>query len=301
MGLGRRLLALLATCVVSAGACAEAPKAPVVVVAFEQHADYLRAAATALEHGEGVARDLPRAAACYCESARLGNAESMFALGWMYANGRGMARDDAVAGTLFAMAAMLGHSQAERMQRFTGPYTGAVPSCLEAPAWERFDGVVERMMARLSPARRGVVNMVATLAHDYGVEPRLALAIAAVESGFNPDAVSPKNAMGVMQLIPATAERFNVSNAYDARQNVTGGLRYLRWLLAYFKGDVRFVAAAYNAGEGAVERYLGVPPYAETRAYVERVLGYYRRTEHPYDGRVVASSPMLERLRIASQ
>ncbi|MCB1959294.1 MAG: transglycosylase SLT domain-containing protein [Rhodocyclaceae bacterium] len=287
----------MATLFVSAGALAGTPGSS----PFDRHADHLLSAATAFEHGEGVPRDPERAAACYCESARLGNAEAMFALGWMYANGRGLPRDDGIAGTLFAMAAMLDHPQAARMQGFTGPYTGAVPACLEAPLWEKYDGMVERVMARLGPERREVAHMVTTLAPDYGVEPRLALAIAAVESAFNPAAVSPKNAMGVMQLIPATAERFNVGNAYDARQNVSGGLRYLRWLLAYFKGDVRFVAAAYNAGEGAVERYRGVPPYAETRAYVERVLGYYRRTDHPYDRRVADASPMLERLRIASQ
>ena len=74
-------------------------------------------------------------------------------------------------------------------------------------------------------------------------------------------ALSPKNAKGLMQLIPATAARFNVRNPYDPAQNIRGGIAYLSWLLAYFEGDVTLVAAAYNAGEGAVERYRGVPPY----------------------------------------
>lgn len=269
--------------------------------AMVQHADYLLAAGVALEHGEGVARDPERAAACYCEAARLGAPEAMFSLGWMYANARGVPRDDAYAGTLFAMAAMLDHPQAGKMQRYTGDYTGSVPACLTAPDWERYDGLVTRLMARLSPERRQVVNTVIELAPRFGVEPRFALAIAAVESAFNPAAISPKNAQGVMQLIPETAARFNVQNALDARQNIAGGLAYLRWLLAYFEGDVRLVAAAYNAGEGAVERYQGVPPYAETQAYVERVIGYYQVETHPFDSRVVSSSSILAQTRLASQ
>jgi len=274
---------------------------PRVREAIVQHAAYLAKAGVAFEHGEGVARDASRAAACYCEAARLGDAEGMYALGWMFANGRGMPRDDGYAGTLFSMAAMLGHPQAEQMLRYTGDYTGSLPPCLNAPAWEQFDGLVERLMAKLSPQRRQVVDMLVTLAPKFGIEPRLAVAIAAVESAFNPDAVSPRNAQGVMQLIPETAARFNVANAFDPRQNIAGGLSYLRWLLAYFEGDVRLVAAAYNAGEGAVERYRGVPPYDETRAYVDRVLGYYQAESHPYDQRVVESSPIMARLRMAGE
>ncbi|WP_323847982.1 transglycosylase SLT domain-containing protein [Nitrogeniibacter mangrovi] len=266
-----------------------------------QQAAYLAGRGVAFEHGEGVERDPARAAACYCESARLGNAEGMYGLGWMYANGRGVARNDAYAGTLFAMAAMLGHTQAARMQRYTGEYVGTVPACLDAPAWEQYDGLIDRLVARMAPARRKIVRLVVNMAPDYGIEPRFALAIAAVESAFNPDAVSPKQAMGVMQLIPETAARFRVGDTFDARQNIAGGLAYLRWLLAYFEGDVRLVAAAYNAGEGAVERYGGVPPFPETRAYVDRVVGYYRGDTHPYDSRVVDASPLMTKLRLTSE
>ncbi len=80
--------------------------------------------------------------------------------------------------------------------------------------------------------------------------------------------------MGVMQLIPETAERFGVKDAFDAEQNVRGGLAYLRWLLKRFNGDLALVSAAYNAGEGAVDRYEGVPPYAETQMYVQRVIQF---------------------------
>lgn len=255
----------------------------------------------AFEHGEGVPRDPVKAAACYCKAVRRGNSEAMYSLGWMYANGRGLERDDAVAGTLFSMAASQGHGYAKRMARYTGPTKGKKPACLTTQTWASDDRFVERVMARLSPAQQGVVALVEELAPKFGIEPRFALAIAAVESALNPAAVSPKNAMGVMQLIPGTADRFNVGDPYDARQNIAGGLAYLRWLLAYFEGDVRMVAAAYNAGEGTVNRYRGVPPYPETRGYVLRVSGYYRNNTHEYIRGIVDPSPMLAPLRLASE
>ncbi len=250
----------------------------------------------AYEHGEGVPRDPEKAAACYCAAVRRGNAEAMYALGWMYANGRGLARDDAIAGTLFSMAARKGHDYAKRMARYTGPAQGKKPACLQS-TWAANDRFVDQVMTQLSPAQADVVALVHELAPQFGIEPRFVLAIAAVESALDPSAVSPKNAMGVMQLIPETAARFNVRNPYDARQNIAGGLAYLRWLLAYFKGDVQMVAAAYNAGEGAVDRYRGVPPYPETRGYVSRVTAYYRNKTHAYDRRIVESSPVVAPLR----
>ena len=93
-----------------------------------------------------------------------------------------------------------------------------------------------------------------------------------------------------MQLIPETSERFQVKNPYDPAQNIRGGLSYLRWLLAYFEGDVALVAAAYNAGEGKVERYRGVPPYLETRAYVQRILKAVGTAIHPFDRTVTQPS-----------
>jgi soluble lytic murein transglycosylase-like protein len=96
-----------------------------------------------------------------------------------------------------------------------------------------------------------------------------------------------------MQLIPETAVRFNVRKPFDPEQNVRGGLAYLRWLLAYFKGDVALVAAGYNAGEGAVNRYRGIPPYQETRHYVKRILEIFRRHEHPFDAEITDPSPEL--------
>lgn len=254
--------------------------------------------ARAYEHGEGVPKDLAKAASLYCDTARQGEAEAMYALGWMYANGRGLDRRDDYAATLFAMAAFLGHSYAARMAHYTGEYSGAVPECLNAPpvpvqtAEQGWD--VGRFVGGQPMARRQVVELVAGLAPEYDIDPRLALAIATTESNFNAAAVSPKNAMGVMQLIPGTAERFNVKNPFDPVQNIRGGLAYLRWLLAYFKGDVALAAAGYNAGEGAVDRYKGVPPYGETRGYVQRILAFFARRNHPYDSRVVAPSRMID-------
>jgi len=270
---------------------------PASVLASSSSLQALLAKAAAYEHGEGVARDPALAARYYCKAVQRGSADAMYALGWMYANGRGVPRDDDLAGTLFSRASKKGHEQAARMLRFTGPGKGHVPSCNRL-AVARPAGAATRLVANLPEARREVAELVTRLAPDYGVDPDLALAIASVESNFNPDAVSPKSALGVMQLIPATAERFKVTDARDARQNVAGGLSYLRWLLAYFEGDVRLVAAAYNAGEGAVERYGGVPPYPETQAYVARVEAWFKRRTHPYDRRVVESSPIVRRVSV---
>ncbi|RTL38276.1 MAG: lytic transglycosylase domain-containing protein, partial [Rhodocyclaceae bacterium] len=139
------------------------------------------------------------------------------------------------------------------------------------------------------------------LAPRFSIEPRLALAIATTESNFDPNATSPKNAMGVMQLIPETASRFNVKDTFDPVQNIKGGLAYLRWLLAYYRGNVALAVAGYNAGEGAVDRYRGVPPFKETQNYVKRILEFFPRTEHPFDARVVDASPVLQALKVVGR
>jgi soluble lytic murein transglycosylase-like protein len=143
--------------------------------------------------------------------------------------------------------------------------------------------------------RTEIEELVHRLAPQYSIDSQLVLAVISAESSFNPTAVSPKNAQGLMQLIPETAARFGVKKVLNPVENIKGGLAYLRWLLAYFKGDVTLDVAAYNAGERAVERYRGVPPYAETRAYVERIRKIFHYDSHPYDGSVTEPSPVLTR------
>ena len=112
---------------------------------------------------------------------------------------------------------------------------------------------------------------VAAAAREYGVDEAVVRAVIHAESAFDAKARSHVGAQGLMQLMPATAERFGVSNAYDASQNIRGGVKYLAWLLKRFNGDLTLAAAGYNAGEGAVDKYDGVPPYKETQRYVQRV------------------------------
>lgn len=112
---------------------------------------------------------------------------------------------------------------------------------------------------------------IASAATQFGVEEAIVRAIIHAESSYNPGALSRVGAQGLMQLMPATARRFGVANAFDPGQNIRGGVQYLGWLLKRFNGDLKLAAAGYNAGEGAVDKYKGVPPYAETQRYVQRV------------------------------
>ena len=112
---------------------------------------------------------------------------------------------------------------------------------------------------------------IAAAAREFGVEEAIVRAIIHAESSYNPMALSHAGAQGLMQLMPATARRFGVTNSYDASQNIRGGVQYLSWLLKRFNGNLTLAAAGYNAGEGAVDRHGGVPPYQETQRYVVRV------------------------------
>jgi soluble lytic murein transglycosylase-like protein len=109
------------------------------------------------------------------------------------------------------------------------------------------------------------------IAQQNQLSPRLVHSVIQAESNYDPNAVSPKGAQGLMQLIPSTARRFGVSNVFDPADNVQGGARYLKYLLGLYKGDEALALAAYNAGEGAVSRYGGVPPFPETQHYVAKV------------------------------
>lgn len=112
---------------------------------------------------------------------------------------------------------------------------------------------------------------IAQASRDYGVDEAIIRAIIHAESAFRPTALSRVGAQGLMQLMPATARRFGVGDSYNAAQNIQGGVQYLAWLLKRYGGDLKLAAAGYNAGEGAVDKYKGVPPYSETRRYVDRV------------------------------
>ena len=138
-----------------------------------------------------------------------------------------------------------------------------------------------RALFALRPLPAGLQGLIGEVAREYAVEAALVKALIAVESNFDPQARSRKGAMGLMQLMPDTARRFNVRDAYAVADNVRGGTAYLRWLLDYFAGDVSLALAAYNAGEGAVMRAgRRIPDIAETRAYVPKVLSLQARFRH---------------------
>jgi soluble lytic murein transglycosylase-like protein len=114
-------------------------------------------------------------------------------------------------------------------------------------------------------------RMIDQIAGENGVEAPLVHSVIKAESNYSPTAVSPKGAQGIMQLIPSTAKRFGVSDSFDPKENIQGGVRYLKFLLDYYRGDYPKTIAAYNAGEAAVDKYKGIPPFAETRSYVSQV------------------------------
>jgi hypothetical protein len=113
------------------------------------------------------------------------------------------------------------------------------------------------------------------------VDPRFIHAVIQQESRYKPDATSPVGAKGLMQLMPDTAKRFHCADPSDQQCNVEAGTKYLAWLLKRFKGDVSLTLAAYNAGEGAVDKYKGIPPYHETENYVKKIVANYGKTYHP--------------------
>ncbi|HKG23891.1 MAG TPA: lytic transglycosylase domain-containing protein [Blastocatellia bacterium] len=132
----------------------------------------------------------------------------------------------------------------------------------------------------------------------HGVDPRLVYCVIRQESNFKTTAKSQKNAQGLMQMIPATAERFGVKDVYDPEQNIEGGTRYLRWLLKRFNGNVKLALAGYNAGEGAVEKSGNkVPDYIETKNYVKKIVENYGKTHHP----VLDPEQAAERFKYAGQ
>jgi len=132
-----------------------------------------------------------------------------------------------------------------------------------------------------TPADKGasqeIDNLIDHISGQHGVDPELVKAVARVESNYNPRAVSYKGALGLMQLLPGTAKRFGVFNVWDPQQNIEGGVKFLKFLSGMFPNNLPYVLAAYNAGENAVVRHRGIPPYRETQAYVRRITGLYKK------------------------
>lgn len=124
------------------------------------------------------------------------------------------------------------------------------------------------------PFQSNFEELILQASEKYGVDPNLVRAVIKTESNFNPKAVSGAGAMGLMQLMPGTAKGLGVTDPLDPEQNIYGGVKLLGRLLRQYEGNVKIALAAYNAGQGAVKRYGGVPPYQETKTYIRRVLGY---------------------------
>jgi len=263
--------------------------------------------AQADEQNPDTYEGLWQAANRYCTASRLGSIEAQFRLGMLFAFGRGVPENREMAASLFSSAALQGHAQAHAMLDTIRMTSHKLPECvLEAiapprgpkppPAQETVVAGIDKHLDDLPKNRRWIVDLVGTQARWNAIDPRLILSIIAAESNFQTEATSPKSAMGLMQLIPETAERFNVLNAYNASQNIKAGLTYVRWLLSYYQGDVKLTLAAYNAGEGTVDKYKGVPPFKETRQYVQKVMALYGRSTHPFDDKAGKISPMLAKI-----
>lgn len=144
-----------------------------------------------------------------------------------------------------------------------------------------------RNVSRPSAGRqRAQINqLIDKWAGHYTLDPELVKAVVQVESDYRPDARSSANAQGLMQLMPATASRFGVTDPWDPEQNLRGGMAYLQWLLSQFKGDLRLVLAAYNAGENNVVKHKGVPPFRETQRYLQKITRLYDKRWHAYSRR----------------
>jgi soluble lytic murein transglycosylase-like protein len=256
--------------------------------------------ASQYERAIGYRRDYGRARQLYCAAARLGHLPAQRRLAWMYANGLGAPRDTDLAAAWLEVAAANGDLKARRFLAFVGePVVRRKPRCTYD---SRFDAYAIATIFGLdwdaasnmqSPERQQIASWVRRLAPDYGLDPNLILAMILTESNFDPRARSSANALGLMQLIPSTANRFGVKDRADPIQNLHGGMAYMRWLLSFFGGDLRLSLAGYNAGERAVEKYLGVPPYRETQNYIQKVLRAYGRDSHPPIKPVVEPSEVM--------
>jgi hypothetical protein len=254
-----------------------------------QTLEQIRQTAANFEHGRGLKQDYRQAFDMYCKAALQGDAESAYSMGFMYFNGRGVTRSLPLAIRWFKQAADSGDMQAKQMMaRYSDVAPIEDPSCQPAAEPEI------TLVVQPNPNRQLVEAWVNQIAPIYGIDPQLVMAVIQAESAFNPTALSNKNAQGLMQLIPETAERFGVKDSWNPVQNIKGGTAYLHWLLRHFEGKVDLVLAAYNAGEKTVERYQGVPPYQETQNYVKQILTWYPKPLHPVPPQALQKNLVIE-------
>jgi soluble lytic murein transglycosylase-like protein len=224
----------------------------------------------ALHHNhptDGRARNYRVAMLLYCRADADGHANSD------YAGEHGFKQNQASASAWFKRASALGHPEGASMAKIFRQ-RGKRGSARCPNGWGR------TARAKLY-APQEIRALVAELAPKYGLDPKLVLAVIQVESAYQTNVVSPANAQGPMRLIPATATRFGVRDAFNPTENIHGGMRYLRWLLKRFKGYMTKTVAAYDAGEGAMKKYDGVPPYRETQNYVRKIRRLYAKLRHP--------------------
>jgi soluble lytic murein transglycosylase-like protein len=283
--LRRRLAGLLLSVPLSASAQQLVPTLDWHELLTDPDPVRITALARRYERAEGYRRDYGRARQLYCAAARLSHPPAQMRLAWMYANGLGAPRDTDLAAAWLEVAAASGDLKARRYLAFVGaPNVKREPRCTYESRYDAYaiaDVWGESGLYLNTPEREQIAEWVRRLAPEYGLDPKLILAIIQAESDFNPGARSHKDALGLMQLIPSTAARFGVKDRADPMQNLHGGMAYMRWLLSFFDGDLRLSLAGYNAGERAVEQYLGVPPYPETQKYIRKVLRIYGRDDHP--------------------